>query len=53
MTRLTAFAIVASTTLLWLLAGFSVGGTAAVLERTISLIRQSATYHRLKTALLT
>jgi hypothetical protein len=51
-TKLTAFALVAATSLMWLLAGFSVGGVAGALERAITLIRTSDTFRRLKSAVL-
>jgi hypothetical protein len=49
-TKLTAFAIVVATSLMWLLAGFSVGGVAGALERAITLIRTSDTFRRVKSA---
>jgi hypothetical protein len=51
MTRLTSFAIISSTTVLWVLAGFSAGGMAVVVERVITLIGGSDRFRRLMMAL--
>lgn len=37
--RLTAFAMVAATSIAWILAGLSVGGVAVALQRAIGLLR--------------
>jgi hypothetical protein len=47
MTRLTSFSILAASWAMWLLAGFSAGGVVVVLERAITLVRESSGYRRL------
>jgi hypothetical protein len=50
--RLTGFAFVAATWMVWPLIGLSAGGPAVALERVISLIRRSDDVRRLRTRVL-
>src|SRR5215468_10710202 len=50
--KLTGFAMMGATWVMWLLVGLSVGGVAVALDRAIYLIRTSDNYRRLKRDLL-
>ena len=50
--RLTSFAMMGATWVMWLLIGLSVGGLAVALERAIYLIRTSDNIRRLKAEIL-
>jgi biopolymer transport protein ExbB len=50
--KLTGFAMLGATWVMWVLVGLSIGGVAVALERAIYLIRTSDNYRRLKRDLL-
>ena len=51
-TKLTAFAMLGATWVMWVLVGLSVGGLAVAIDRAVYLLRTSDNVRRLKTEIL-